>query len=64
MQLEYNKHHNIIPKTIIKEVRDKIEITMAAEEEEYETKLLTQADRETHQRPGEGNEGSGSCLEF
>jgi excinuclease ABC subunit B len=47
MQLEYNKRHNIIPKTIIKEVRDKIEITMAAEEkEEYETKLLTQADRE------------------
>ena len=34
IQMEYNKEHGIVPKTIIKDVRDVIEATKVAEEEE------------------------------
>lgn len=38
IQMEYNKKHNIVPKTIRKEVRDVIKATIAAEDQEkYET---------------------------
>ena len=33
LQEEYNQKHNIVPKTIIKEIRDTIEITFKAEED-------------------------------
>ena len=41
IQMEYNKKHGIIPKTIVKKIPDVIRATQAAEEEEsYVTKLL------------------------
>ncbi len=35
IQIKYNEEHNITPKTIIKDIRDVIEVTVAEEGEEY-----------------------------
>ena len=42
IQDEYNKKHNIVPKSIVKDVRDVIEATIALEEEgDYETEVFS-----------------------
>ena len=51
IQKQYNEEHNIIPKTIIKDVREVIEATKAAEEEtkheiENQPKKLTKKEKE------------------
>lgn len=51
IQKEYNKEHNIVPKTIIKDVREVIEATKVAEEEtkyeiEHQPKNMTKKERE------------------
>ncbi|HHT66170.1 MAG: excinuclease ABC subunit UvrB [Caldicoprobacterales bacterium] len=48
MQMEYNKKHGITPKTILKEVYDRIEITRAAEgQSDYEAQqAMTEKERE------------------
>jgi excinuclease ABC subunit B len=48
MQMEYNKKHGITPKTILKEVYDRIEITRAAEgQSDYEAQqVMTEKERE------------------
>ncbi|WP_024614310.1 excinuclease ABC subunit UvrB [Clostridium sp. Ade.TY] len=51
IQKEYNKEHNIVPKTIIKDVRDVIEATKVSEEEtkyevEHQPKKMTKKERE------------------
>ena len=45
IQDKYNKEHNIIPKSIVKDVRDVIEATIALEEEEkYEAEVFSGED--------------------
>ena len=50
IQMKYNEEHNIVPKTIIKDIRSVIEATKTLEEEEIkdiskETKKLTQKEK-------------------
>lgn len=49
IQEEYNREHNIVPKTIIKEVRDVLEISKTVEEDEtkeLDNKKLTKKEKE------------------
>ena len=46
IQEKYNEEHGIVPKTIIKDVRDVIEITSQVETEKSKGKRLTKAQRE------------------
>ena len=67
MQIEYNKEHGIVPKTIQKQIYDKIEITKAAEEHaEYETgTAMTAKEREELIRKLEKDmKAAADALEF
>ena len=46
IQQEYNKEHNITPKTIVKKVSDIIEISTHADDDKKPKKKLTRAERE------------------
>ena len=46
IQQEYNKKHNITPKTIVKKVSDIIEISTHADDDKKPKKKLTRAERE------------------
>ncbi|QVK17696.1 excinuclease ABC subunit UvrB [Mycoplasmatota bacterium] len=46
IQDEYNKHHNITPQTIKKDIRDLIKATQAAEETDYEEKSIKKMTKE------------------
>ncbi|HHU48340.1 MAG TPA: excinuclease ABC subunit UvrB [Clostridiales bacterium] len=67
MQTEYNKKHGIVPKTILKQVHDRIEITKAAEEHSpYEAgEAMTAKERERMIRKLEKEmKAAAAALEF
>ena len=46
IQLKYNEEHGIVPKTIIKEVRDVLQITPSSSRDERTGKKLSKAERQ------------------
>jgi excinuclease ABC subunit B len=67
MQMEYNEKHGIVPKTILKQVHDRIEITKAAEEHSaYEAgEAMTAKEREKMIRKLEKEmKAAAAALEF